>query len=434
MTWKDTDTTTTNATATTTTKTKKWQQSSSSSRTTAKAKPSSRKQTNKYYAVAVGRHRNGILLRTWSECEEHVKGHPGAAFKSFPTLEGAQHYLAVAAAAAAATAAASATKPAAAAASFSSSSNEQLGCGGSGNNNCSSDILLQNTKKRTIPCNSSSSNAAEYRIPSLPPRAAVAGSRCGRDSNATKKQRHYSGSTEKAAAQQVAAAAATVSESTATVVAAQLPRVSSVGHNSSSNHISTYDVHIAFDGGSRGNPGIAGAGAVLTVRQHQQQDEESATKVIHIRDYVGMAATNNQAEYCGLLTALKIAVQETIILAKRSTSSSHSKQHRDPKEALAAASPSSSSGCCCSTLTIQGDSELIIKQLTGQYRCRSGKLLDSYNECKRLMAMFGDPTASVQHVYRDQNKMADGTCAQNTRKLPKQAIYMCSILLLQDEQ
>ena len=72
-------------------------------------------------------------------------------------------------------------------------------------------------------------------------------------------------------------------------------------------------MEIMFDGGSRGNPGVAGAGAVVTCQQTQLMQVSSTTpttqlvwydrRVTKLRDYLGIGQTNNQAEYQGLYVA-----------------------------------------------------------------------------------------------------------------------------------
>jgi ribonuclease HI len=115
------------------------------------------------------------------------------------------------------------------------------------------------------------------------------------------------------------------------------------------------------DGASRGNPGPAGAGALIT-------DLEGAT-VAEKAVYLG-EATNNQAEYQALLVGLKAAVK----LAP-------------------------------SRLTVRMDSELIVKQLNGEYRVRNRDLLPLYGRARELMQRLAD--VRVVHVPREENAHAD---------------------------
>lgn len=115
------------------------------------------------------------------------------------------------------------------------------------------------------------------------------------------------------------------------------------------------------DGGSRGNPGPAGAGAVLYDAKGQE--------VAALSRYLGHA-TNNEAEYQALLMGLAQA------------------------QALGAAE-----------LTVKMDSELVVRQLGGQYRVKAPGLKPLYAEAKRLLQGFASVT--IQHVRRDFNKRAD---------------------------
>jgi ribonuclease HI len=120
-------------------------------------------------------------------------------------------------------------------------------------------------------------------------------------------------------------------------------------------------VTVRTDGASRGNPGPSGIGVVLEV--------EGASHRIERFEYIG-EATNNVAEYRALLLAL--AEAERI-------------------------SPSS--------LTILSDSELLVRQLTGEYRVKSDLLRPLYREaCLRLR---GFPGVRILHVERGDNQDAD---------------------------
>src|SRR5262245_33515145 len=95
-----------------------------------------------------------------------------------------------------------------------------------------------------------------------------------------------------------------------------------------------------FDGGSRGNPGPAGIGIVIRARD--------GTPLVTLGRYIGRA-TNNVAEYKALITALAEAKK----LGARK-------------------------------IIIRGDSELIIRQMLGQYRVKSPDLRDLYDEAQHL--------------------------------------------------
>ena len=115
------------------------------------------------------------------------------------------------------------------------------------------------------------------------------------------------------------------------------------------------------DGASRGNPGPAGAGALITDLEGATVEEKAV--------YLG-EATNNQAEYQALLVGLKAAVK----LAP-------------------------------SRLTVRMDSELIVKQLNGEYRVRNRDLQPLHSRARELMQRFGE--VRIVHVPREENAHAD---------------------------
>ena len=120
-------------------------------------------------------------------------------------------------------------------------------------------------------------------------------------------------------------------------------------------------ITLEFDGGSRGNPGHAGIGIVLRAAD--------GTPLITLGRYIGRA-TNNVAEYQALITALKEARK------------------------LGA-----------SKILIRGDSELIIKQMRGEYRVKHPDMKQLYDEAQSLLAEF-DQT-KIEHNLRGKNVLAD---------------------------
>ena len=115
------------------------------------------------------------------------------------------------------------------------------------------------------------------------------------------------------------------------------------------------------DGGARGNPGPAGYGVVIK--------DESGKKVATLSEYLGHQ-TNNYAEYQGLLAALDYALQH------------------GPK-----------------ALKVIGDSELLVKQIRGEYKVKSPALQDLYQQAKSRIARLD--WFSIQHVLRERNHEAD---------------------------
>ncbi|HKK54462.1 MAG TPA: ribonuclease HI family protein [Patescibacteria group bacterium] len=118
---------------------------------------------------------------------------------------------------------------------------------------------------------------------------------------------------------------------------------------------------IYCDGGSRGNPGPAGLGAVIY--------DEDKNKVFEISEFLGVT-TNNQAEYKGVLQAIKKAKE---LKAKE--------------------------------LTFYLDSELIVKQMNGQYRVKNRDLIPLYMEIRKHVLEF--QKVEFNHVRREYNKEAD---------------------------
>lgn len=122
-----------------------------------------------------------------------------------------------------------------------------------------------------------------------------------------------------------------------------------------------FDYKLMFDGGSRGNPGLSGAGAVL-----YNFDKEIWFGSL----FVGENSTNNHAEYTGLILGLQ--------------------QARDLE---------------IKYLQVEGDSLLVINQMKGIYKCRSDNLIELYHKAKELASYFN--VIEFNHVLRNQNKRAD---------------------------
>jgi probable phosphoglycerate mutase len=115
-----------------------------------------------------------------------------------------------------------------------------------------------------------------------------------------------------------------------------------------------------IDGGSRGNPGPAGYGVVI------EGDEGT---VVELKEPLGIA-TNNVAEYRGLLAALSWAAQHGV-----------------------------------KKLHVRSDSELLVKQMRGEYRVKNPGLQPLYEEARNLARQVGRVT--FEHVRREFNKVAD---------------------------
>ncbi len=123
----------------------------------------------------------------------------------------------------------------------------------------------------------------------------------------------------------------------------------------------TQELKIYIDGGSRGNPGAAGAAAVIY--------DQSGEIVAQVARYLG-ETTNNIAEYNALLMALNKAAQ---LGGKR--------------------------------LQIFSDSELLVRQYCGEYRVKHQNLIPLYLEAMKLARQFERVT--LTHIPREKNRLAD---------------------------
>lgn len=128
------------------------------------------------------------------------------------------------------------------------------------------------------------------------------------------------------------------------------------------SHAKSFSVRIHVDGGARGNPGPAGAGIVISTA-------DDGTVLYQAGLFLGIA-TNNVAEYKGLLAGLRAAAK------------------------LGA-----------SQVEAFSDSELIVRQLNGQYRVKNAGLRPLYEQVLQLQGQFD--RFSIRHVRREQNKEAD---------------------------
>jgi ribonuclease HI len=111
-----------------------------------------------------------------------------------------------------------------------------------------------------------------------------------------------------------------------------------------------------IDGGSRGNPGDAGIGVYFP-------------GTVRMAEYLG-AGTNNFAEYSALLTALRFAVFSR-----------------------------------CEELEVFADSELVVKQIKGEYQVKNEGIRVLYESALRWITLI--PRFSISHVRRENNKEAD---------------------------
>ena len=118
---------------------------------------------------------------------------------------------------------------------------------------------------------------------------------------------------------------------------------------------------LMVDGAARGNPGEAGCGAVIC--------DEHGQVVKELSRYLGRT-TNNVAEYEGLLMGLNALIQ----LGRKK-------------------------------ICVQSDSQLLVRQLNGEYRVKDEKLKLLYQRAMTLLHRFD--SYRILHVYREMNKAAD---------------------------
>ena len=125
--------------------------------------------------------------------------------------------------------------------------------------------------------------------------------------------------------------------------------------------MSQIEYKLQFDGCSKNNPGLAGAGAVIY---------KNGIEIWANHLFVGTNNTNNYAEYMGLIFGLEKAIELNI-----------------------------------KALHIEGDSLLVINQMIGKYKCNSQNLIELYNKAKILASDFDDIRFS--HIFRNKNVRAD---------------------------
>jgi len=119
---------------------------------------------------------------------------------------------------------------------------------------------------------------------------------------------------------------------------------------------------IHTDGAARGNPGPAGAGAVIA--------DPSGKVVAEICRYLGDSMTNNQAEYHALLLALREAASRG-----------------------------------ATRVSIFADSELMVRQIKGEYKVKDKGLKELYLEAISLLRRFGG--YAIEYIPREKNARAD---------------------------
>ena len=143
-----------------------------------------------------------------------------------------------------------------------------------------------------------------------------------------------------------------------------MPRTIIRESQSSTSEISPDKVYILrFDGGSRGNPGVAGAGMAL-------YDSHDGSEIWSGCLYLGDHRTNNEAEYMGLITGLQCALSLGI-----------------------------------AQVVVQGDSKLVLEQVSLRWKVKSPSLKHYFDEAIDLKKQFS--AFETSHIERAKNARAD---------------------------
>lgn len=130
------------------------------------------------------------------------------------------------------------------------------------------------------------------------------------------------------------------------------------------------------DGGARGNPGPAGAGVAIF--------DDVGEILQTAKKFLGHELTNNEAEYQALIFGLA----QVLGLFK---------DRREVKNL---------------NLEIKLDSELVVKQLRGEYKIKEQRLKVLAAEVKKVLSGIGLNNVTFTHVRREENELADNLANQ----------------------
>lgn len=147
---------------------------------------------------------------------------------------------------------------------------------------------------------------------------------------------------------------------------AQSPRGAGLFAEAEPEHKGPAAYQANIDGGSRGNPGPAAYGVVIR--------DPTGEIVAKLKKYIGQN-TNNVAEYFGLIAALDYAETHGI-----------------------------------RALRVLSDSELLVKQMRGQYKVKSEDLRPLFERARKMalaLSLF-----RIEHVFREENREADALANQ----------------------
>jgi ribonuclease HI len=147
-----------------------------------------------------------------------------------------------------------------------------------------------------------------------------------------------------------------------------------------SGNESRVEAELYFDGSAKPNPGYGGFGFIIY--------DNNGNELHHISSMMtGDDRPSNQAEYSGLLVGLEYAYDTLDIR----------------------------------TLRVKGDSELVIKQMKGEYGIHDNSLRRLYNRCKDYERRF--LKVHYEHIPRDQNRVADRLASKGADEA--RSSYLC---------
>lgn len=150
---------------------------------------------------------------------------------------------------------------------------------------------------------------------------------------------------------------------------------------------------LQFDGASRGNPGPASSAFVI-LQYYNDIFGVRKRKIIYQFPgiYLGIA-TNNQAEYMGLFLGLRFIYDNSQI------------EGEEKKELITN----------LNNFHIEGDSQLILKQIKGEYKVKDPDLKKIYDNVMFFIKQLN--VLSINHIYREFNSLADSICNKVLDKL-----------------
>ena len=122
---------------------------------------------------------------------------------------------------------------------------------------------------------------------------------------------------------------------------------------------------IYTDGAARGNPGLAGAGAVIK--------DESRETIASLKKFLGESKTNNEAEYLGVILALDWLSQNKIVAEE---------------------------------IQFFFDSQLVTNQLSGVWKIKAQNLKPLVAKIKEKIRLL-DKKVTFHHLFREENSLAD---------------------------